>query len=118
MRGLRQNEADILDQTIQHFKEISNQGVEFKLVFVITEKEGSPENNLTFQKLKYNLNDNMFIKHFPYNEGNKSDQINYVITEYLNNKKYNNLSTYYGIFDADSLPDIKCLVFIQVIMKN
>ncbi|MBE9003393.1 glycosyltransferase [Nostoc sp. LEGE 12447] len=100
-------EENVVERTIQHFKNILNKEIILKIIFVTTEKEGSPEENATFQKINPHVNENIFIEHYPHKDGNKADQINYVVIKYAENKEYDNISTYYGIFDADSLPDIR-----------
>jgi hypothetical protein len=93
-------EVNVVETTIQHFKNILNKGIILKIIFVTTEKA-------TFQKINPHINENILIEHYPDKHGNKADQINYVVNKYADNKEYNNISTYYGIFDADSLPDIR-----------
>ncbi|HIH31891.1 TPA: glycosyltransferase family 2 protein [Candidatus Woesearchaeota archaeon] len=101
-------ESKIIHKTVQHFSRIIDDSI--SLVFVTTQKEGNPKDNLTHMALRKVISKNISIIHYPYTKGDKSHQINYAINSLskLRIKK----ELYFAIFDADSRPDPKGISYV------
>lgn len=87
--------------------------------------EDKVEKSLTTQELvnKHIRENNKFLDieliHYPYTEGIMADQLNFAIDELNKNNLKNKETTYFAVYNADSLPDLNTIQeFYNTIVSN
>jgi cellulose synthase/poly-beta-1,6-N-acetylglucosamine synthase-like glycosyltransferase len=100
-------ETQIIVQTIDYFDELATK-LNIKVLFITTEREGSPTKNKTYQAARKLLDKepNLVLEHYPKAHGSKAEQLNWAI------EKYRSSADYFAIFDADSRPDIRGIQYV------
>ncbi len=101
-------EGRIALETVSYFSELASK-LSCDVVFVTTAREGSLKNNETFQMVRKLVDQHNYlsIKHYPYRHGAKASQLNWAM------KKLGPHVKYFAIFDADSRPDFRGLLYVK-----
>lgn len=114
------NEQQIVKKTVRYFHEFCKQYNNVECIFITTEKEkNTPQDVFTYEIISAEikkLNSKLRCINYPYKNGNKSNQLNYVLKKISVNVDMSN--TYICIYDADSRPDFNSIHEVTNIICN
>ena len=101
-------EERVIEATLDHFFTLDYPPEKYTVVVVTTEKEREHDHRpntidvISGLKSKYPL---LKTLHYPYRDGLKADQLNYVAEHFERIAKGDPLETFYAFYDADSRPE-------------
>ncbi len=112
-------EQKIIDETFKFLSSLNYSLDKLKIIIITTQREILEIKNENYLStidivkikipiLNEKLNKKVFFHiHYPYNQGVKSDQLNYALNKLLNEnpKDFQNRNLYIGLYDADSKSD-------------
>ena len=116
-------EINVINKTLQHFKEIIT-GKENIDIYIITTEREKFENTSVQSTYEYLLeldlfNDSRFhILNYPKTTGIMANQLNYGINEILKNQTLPTDKIYFSIYNADSKPDSSTFIELSQEIKE
>ena len=106
------HEATILPETVGYFASFAASSID--VTFVTTQKEGNSLTNKSLAFLATYEPKYYRIVHYPHTKGAKAEQVNFaIISLATGNLESSSSASYYAVFDADSRPDPRGLLYVQ-----
>jgi len=108
-------EQNIIEQTVQHFKDILPTNT--KLILITTEKEKPNNTKKIIEERILPKYQNVFLEHYPKESGYMAHQLNFVLK---NIDKYTDdqLENYFCVYNADSYPNTQTFNEVFTIIEQ